>query len=211
MFVSAYHLNDRQHGDLLYDLTEDWTNLLDWEDGQGGSAYTYIYAHYRPELPEQVTVAWPATSWPQALPAGAGVEIDWDAFTNYSIYADLPTFTNNYNAAAPVLAQEHCDLDETYSYDAAVERRTADTEMKLATGGPLGSKQQNLWCLSAGATDAQTGQPIPYDQISIGSLGNLDTNGELWVVLPDNDPPVVTPKVKWKKNYKFTVSGRNTH
>ena len=66
----------------------------------------------------------------------------------------------------------------------------------------------NLWCISATATDAGTGLPIPSDQIEIGSLGNLDTNGNLWVMLPDNDPPVVTPKVPGHPNYTFAVNGQ---
>jgi hypothetical protein len=81
--------------------------------------------------------------------------------------------------------------------------------MKLATGGPLGSKAMNLWCITAAARDVDTGLPIPPEQISIGSFGNLDTNGNLYVVLPDNDPPTVTPKVAGNNNYTFTKPSAN--
>jgi hypothetical protein len=106
------------------------------------------------------------------------------------------------------MTQEHCNINIT-TIDSHGEpycnvQRKADTEMKLATGGPPGSTQMNLWCISASASDATTGQPIPYDQISIGGLGNLDTNGNLWVLLPDGDP-VVTPMVAGIMNYVFST------
>jgi hypothetical protein len=81
--------------------------------------------------------------------------------------------------------------------------------MKLATGGPPGSRQMNLWCISASATDGSTGQMIDYTNISIGGLGNLDTNGNLWVELPDNNPPVVTPTVKGNNNNTFSKPAAN--
>ena len=55
--------------------------------------------------------------------------------------------------------------------------------------------------ISASATDEATGLPIPYPQISIGQFGNLDTNGHLYVVLPDNDPDPLTPLVAGITNY----------
>jgi hypothetical protein len=80
--------------------------------------------------------------------------------------------------------------------------------MKLATGGPLGSTQKNLWVISAGATDVLTGQPIPYDQISIGGFGRLDTNGNVYAMLPDNDPADITPSVNGKPYYSFGVGAQ---
>jgi hypothetical protein len=50
------------------------------------------------------------------------------------------------------------------------------------------------------------GVPVPPEQIQIGSLGNLDTNGELVVVLPDNDPDVITPMVLTAASYGAVVS-----
>lgn len=87
-------------------------------------------------------------------------------------------------------------------------RRTADTQLMLATGGPLGSTQKNLWVISASAMDVATGQPIPYDQISIGGFGKLGTDGNLYLVLPDNDPATVTPIVPGNNDYTRTVNGQ---
>ena len=81
-----------------------------------------------------------------------------------------------------------------------------DVELKLATGGPLGSTQKNLWVISANAQDLDTGEQIPYNQISIGGFGNLDTNGNLYVVLPDDDPDSVTPQANGHRNYAFGVT-----
>jgi hypothetical protein len=58
--------------------------------------------------------------------------------------------------------------------------------------------------ISASATDADTGLPIPPEQIQIGKLGNLDTNGNLYVVLADNDPIVITPMIAGLYNFLFS-------
>ena len=125
----------------------------------------------------------------------------------WSYFSPPPAiWTNTSIADPPVLPQEHCDINQTPCGGPDV-RRTADTELMLATGGPLGSRQMNLWCLSASATDMDTGLPIPPEEIEIGGFGYQDTNAELWVLLPDNDPAVVTPKpTKWKKHYSFGVT-----
>ena len=113
----------------------------------------------------------------------------------------LLDFYTNYVAPAPTLFTAHCDIKETsdgcYGY---TERLTANTELKLATGGPLGSREMNFWMISATATaytnaEDTGGVPVPPEQIRIGSLGNLDTNGNLFVLLSDNDPLVITVTV----------------
>ena len=107
----------------------------------------------------------------------------------------------------PALIGEHCDINLPFPRDPTY-RRTADAEMKLATGGPLGSTQQNLWVISATATDEATGQPIAFTNISIGRFGHLDSDGNLYVVLPDNDPDDIPVYVPGNKNYTFTLGAR---
>ena len=81
--------------------------------------------------------------------------------------------------------------------------------MLLATGGPLGSTQKKLVDDHRRArSDCATGKPIPPEQTSIGSFGNLDTNGNLFVMLPDNDPADFTPNGPYKY-YTFYMGGRN--
>jgi hypothetical protein len=46
---------------------------------------------------------------------------------------------------------------------------------------------------------------LPPQTLSVGALGNLDTNGDLYVMLPDGDPDI-TPIAKGKGFYIFSVS-----
>ena len=128
--------------------------------------------------------------------------------TIWNNFPTPPTVTTSTSLTdPPALPQEHCDTAQTPCGGPNV-RRTADTELKLATGGPLGSTQQNMWMISASALDVATGQPIPYDQISIGGFGNPDTSGNLVVMLPDNDPTDITPRVPGNNNYTFSAGAQ---
>ena len=74
-------------------------------------------------------------------------------------------------------------------------------------------RQKNLWVISASATGYTNlpdtvGYPIPPEQISIGGFGNLDTNGNLYVMLSDNDPADVTPRAPGNNECTFTVNGQ---
>ena len=204
VFVSAYHSNlQADHLDDTSGPDDLWYDILDWEDGRGGTeAASFVYNDPVHQGPGTLFLTdWPATLWPQALLGGPKQYIFWD----YS-YTPTHVWTNTGSADPPALRQEHCDIND-HPCGGPNERRTADTEMLLATGGPLGSRQIHLWCLSASATDMDTSLPIPPEQIEIGGFGFQDTNAELWVLLPDNDPDNVTPKVKGKRNYSFSVNG----
>jgi hypothetical protein len=185
IYISSYHFNDRmEYFGYFAPPNWTWTNevdyeILDWRDGQGGVETGFYYVDSQMWTPLSYSTIWPATSWPQAM--GSGVETE-------SVYGQLYT-----NVVDLPLRIEHCDINQTIDRYGSRERRTADTELKLATGGPLGSTQKNLWVISAGATNTLTGEPIPYDNICIGNFGNLDPNGDLYVVLSDNDPADVTP------------------
>ena len=171
-----------------------WTNGSGGLGTEGGDGLTWDGG----EGPIQYEFFWPVVSWPQWESPG----VTW-----WNWQTDQWDITTNSSDTGPAPAMEHCNSSYyqnfyvspnwTYTLD---EQRTADAEMKLATGGPLGSTAMNLWVISASMTgytnllDAQ-GYPIPFDQIQIGSLGHLDTNGNFYVVLPDNDPASITPKV----------------
>jgi hypothetical protein len=53
-------------------------------------------------------------------------------------------------------------------------------------------------------------QTIPPQSLTVGALGNLDTNGNLYVVLPDGDPDV-TVIADGKGYYIFSVSAVKYH
>jgi thrombospondin type 3 repeat protein len=183
LFVSSYHMAVAES-----DFWDSQSNVdvVNWQDGQGGDEGSYWDGGLGGET---ISNWWAVTSWPQALPWSTG------------------TFTY-----PPPFGQEHCDffIHGVYTFNGFVwgERSTADIEMKLATGGPPGSTQQNLWVITATAKDKTTSQPIPPQQISIGGFGNLDSNSNLFVMLPDNDPDTVTPKVNGNNNYSFTINAQ---
>lgn len=197
VFISSYHAS--YHLDSTWEVPlfshGEWTQL-DWQDGGGGTAndgddgqLLNIYS-------------WPASQWPEPLPEGMGQSWLFTSQTNGYWETNV--------VGGPGLKEEHCSIG--WASDQQQGSRTADTEVKLATGGPPGSSQKSLWCITASATaytnqNDTTGIPVPPEQISIGGLGNLDTNGQLWVVLPDNDPSVVTPKTS-RNNYSFSVGGQ---
>ena len=195
VFVSQYHRQYKLDSTWEVPLfsSNEWS-VLDWQNGSGGKANDGDNGTLLN------TYDWSTNEWPVALPDGE--KRSW-------VYTSQTTgYWETNQAGAPHLALEHCDI-RWQGYQQA-GTRTADTEMKLATGGPPGSQQMNLWCITASAT-AHTnvarinGIIVPPEQIQIGTLGNLDTNGELWVMLPDNDPPVVTPRVDGNDNYTFAV------
>jgi hypothetical protein len=208
VFVSARHSTyDYQMNDpemILHLENPSYHGSFDWENGHGGGQSAFgnfeDYVYY----PDSSGIIWPATIWPQDLPEGVQTFIAVN--DDPSQYDPPQTNITIGGVDAPELPLNHQDTYATgYTSDHLghyTDRETGDTEVRLATGGPLGSKQMNLWCISASATgytnDAQgnpVGFGIPPIQIQIGGLGNLDTNGNLYVVLPDNDPPVVTPTV----------------
>lgn len=211
VFLSEYHVDDEWNGQIEVS-NQDGTNMIttaatqysrfNWQDAQGadGDYLTYFWGII--VFPITVESACPPTSWPQPLPGTTETVLYWDGYTE----------TNE--LGPPLLKQEHCDIgicgnDGGYPFS---EHRTADATMKLVTGGPPGSRQLNLWCLSAWATaytnlDDTTGTPVPPEQIQIGSFGNQDTNAELWVLLPDGDPDI-TPKINGKPNYIFGVGAQ---
>lgn len=205
-FIASYH----NHEHIVYPPvipggadSQTGDSTMKWQDGQAGHFYELVDTYYTTNGAHiEYLTDWPTNEWPQALSLGETTSLNWND-------GGLPS-TNNYVDNQPYLPWEHCDLAWMNDFNSG--RRTADAEIQLATGGPLGSKQMNLWCLTASATaytnvDGTMGTNVPYTQIEIGGYGNLDTNGELWVMLPDNDPDIVTPHVNGKNKYTFSVGG----
>ena len=95
--------------------------------------------------------------------------------------------------------------------------RTADTAWELLTGGKGVSQKQNLFCLSATATEilgkmlpAPMGPPdgplkgIPATAIMIDEQP-LGSDGNQWRLYQDNTPHDVTPRVGNNDYYEFTI------
>ncbi len=190
VFVSKYHMRYQMDTDWEVPLFESnvW-RTLDWEDGKGGTGNngsdgTMLNIN-----------TWPASSWPTPLPDGMNQEWLFNGYWSTNLIG------------GPDLKNEHCDTFDWTTKKSGnwsfwtTERRPADTEMKLATGGPMGSRQMNLWCISATATDQDTGLPISPAQIQIGAFGNLDSDGNLYVMLPDGTNLDATPIIAGAPDY----------
>jgi hypothetical protein len=106
----------------------------------------------------------------------------------------------------------HEEAKETYT-------RTADTFWHVQTGGKAMPKLENLWQFHGWAAELLNkrsmprfpeftpARDIPNTQVTI--LGkHLDTNGDLYQVLPDGQDLDVTPKVDGIDFYEFGVSGQ---
>ena len=87
---------------------------------------------------------------------------DFNALTNSS-YGPLLEYY--YNELGEFPEVDWGWLDSTYDHHAR-------TTMQLETGGKAGAATQNLFVISATATDMLSTNPIPPDTIEIGGLGN---------------------------------------
>jgi hypothetical protein len=177
-------------------------------DGSGGS-YTHNYLYYS-DRDELFSTTWPAFSWPSPFPDGPAVDIS-GLVSGDNWFPLVFGQTNHCSGGPPPVLTEHCDYTRSmWSADGTqfygTENRSSDTRVKLATGGPLGSTARNLWVLNVNAEDYFTHVPVPYSDISVGGFGSPDTNGNVYVVLPDNDPDDVTPAVKGPQNFSYGVS-----
>jgi hypothetical protein len=224
VFISSYQENDQEDyyfppftnsdgyvypGDSYSDI-----NFTHWSDGKGGDGQWM----FEDDTTVQWIYTWPTASFPQPLPNGTGVE-------TYLDYPDIPPYTNVCNP--PTLAQEHCNFSVGKSPFTPIHmQRTADTQMKLATGGAAGSTKMNLWIISATATayalpwaisgagggwaSALTGTNIAPQNISIFGK-TLGSDGNLYVVLPDNATPDATPIVTGGGDfYSFNISAQKS-
>ena len=202
----------------------DWTSDVetgnisgDWADGAGGSS-KWDWS----ELLSSNYGTWTNTAWVYATFDSSGNE---DITNASDDDLDNPFVVNMEHCAigTPVV-----DGSDTITYPTdppttdtlrQVESRNADAVMKLQTGGKGNSSRQNLFCLSASAAQTlcvkapyyhytgtpplPTPPPILPQSITIMKRP-LDTNGNLYVVLPDNTTQVVTPIVKGVDYYTFT-------
>lgn len=201
------------------------TNTLDWNDGLGGAALEV--AVLGPLLGNDVcttTTAWPASRWP-AMANGT-----WS--TSCLVMGDTQG-----TAAAPAIPSEHLDYHLClYSSlglivpDWHEQIQHDQTVMKMQTGGRASSGRQSLYWIWGGAVgmlyddwmpwlentwQSDAGPPttnIPPQFIQIGNLGTLDTNGYLFVVLPDGTNVDVTPTLvgmySYINNYTFGVNAQ---
>jgi hypothetical protein len=188
-----------------------------WNDGgdNGGSIYNSSVVVQNPG--EDSTgisteqMSWPQHLWPWQNDYGTGIFGGTGGSYSKSIDGPMiwpehcevsdpvgPTFTYGYEMGFNYSRWVGTEYDETYE-------RHVQTTMKLATGGRSAPGHKSLIRITGWATvvpykravppfnqyfDYANWPTIPPEQLKVGTLGNLDANGELWVVLPDGDPDV---------------------
>ena len=194
VYISCYQEWDEEQ--FVSPSWVTYTNQLIWQNGQGGSET--LFATNAETWYSLNLWSWPASLWPEQMPQGA--------FTNTELIDGI-NYTNTAEVDPPNLMEEHCNINLTSPYELQYAQRTADTQMRLATGGLPGSTGMNLWVISCTATGYPqpwivrpefpwgfSNAPINPQNISIPS-GQFDTNGNLYLVLPDNTNLDVTPVV----------------
>jgi hypothetical protein len=202
----------------------------DWHDGSGGSfSQAALYSAstgltwYR-----NITVNSPSGESPNPV----GTEIDTSICNLIPYY----NWVNTYSNAVFDVYQEHCDINVPLSVPNGkiTVSRTAQTIMKLETGGKATSRIKNLVAITASVApnnlqydfgdwdsafpywddmfwEGGPSIPIPLSSVSIGSYGTLNANGVLYKILPDNADVDITPYVAGVDSYTFGVSAQKYH
>ena len=193
VYISSYQ-DDWQETDNggIYGGIEADSYTINWQDGHGGNGSLVTWGGLINE-----TYSWPATTWPLPLTNGTVTYV-----LNGSTGVCYP----------PTLAMEQCNISEHYTdvsqgfWENLSE--TAHAEVKLATGGMTGSTGMNLWVISASATKylppwlsyPLASANIPSQNISI--LGKtLGSDGNLYLLLPDNTNMDITPVIAGAPDY----------
>ena len=223
IYVETYEESWSQHlsGCSLIprDQCKDQEITMNWQFGQGGTRnmkcdLTPWQAYTNDLIPSvnhmETLFTWPAdTNWPPLL---AGTVVSSNDFAGVTSSGATPP---------PGLPGEHCDVADPKKPPGCTAWtnlyvRHAQTVLTLKTGGKGLSTRQNLFTLTGSATEildkrwrpelgwTPDTKPIPFEQVTIGALANLGSDGRLYVVLPDNATPVVTPKTS-RKFYTFDV------
>ena len=204
IYVQSYNwLYNESH---LATIPEIWdTTSLTWENGLGGieTNNVIVTSIYYP-----ATINWPPNLWPEPYTPG-------------SIYYYFYSSSNTYSPINHYFSQVEASVSSTNPTGSTFQEQQ-HMDMKLATGGDIGSTGQNLWVISVNATNVFN--PFPFDpdhlpwygapeyvsvppqEITVGTLGNPDTNGNIYVVLPDNANLDITPQVNGSTYYTFNVS-----
>jgi hypothetical protein len=203
----------------------------DWHDKAGGSGWSVRHQHDLSSDPgaDQSNdclgvVGYPPSEWPVLL-AGA-----WNVNPECSAFRDQDN--------PPVIGMEHCDVDDPTSihwgptpildiyspwYGELVTgtlegtyKRTAQTTVKLFTGGKKIVHRSNLFVAYASVAEVLDKRAVPPltetvharaispTEITVSDMGALGSDGRRYKVLPDGETKDLTPKTS-RKFYVFTV------
>lgn len=195
--------------------TEHDDSFIFWQNGVGGSAYVEsIYELGVPNILMWETTSWPAGFWPNPQPPGTFTQF-W-----YGIYPQTNAITHSTVGGGVNGAQINATATSPLTGSSFTENNL--TPMTLTTGGAASSTAKNLFEISASAQTQTNAEPpntdhvpwlpyspfvpVPYDQISVDSFGQLDSEGKAYAVLPDNKDVIATAHIKGhdKNTYRLT-------
>jgi hypothetical protein len=142
--------------------------------------YPYIYKKF----------VWPGNAWPQ-----------FDPYPTSEVTFYGSWQTNSLSTYYVPLSEEYADHTEA-TQNGIIRKLDEHVKMKFKTGGPPGSTRKNLYVLSG----TLNGGASPPQAMSLGSLGHLGSDGNLYVVLPDNTTEEVTPNVAGMDSYGFHLN-----
>jgi len=206
-----------------------------WMDGVGGGGGGYSQYFASSSVREDsgqcgVSLSWPPSSWPDFSP---GTEIRVGDYLDSDLWDFMEVLGTD---ASPIIGQEHCHVSDpqgtSYSYedgtyyvegwDRVNYSRSAQTRMKLFTGGKAIPGRRTLFSISAWAKEllgqrftppySVLAEPffnlLPSQRVSLGELGALGSDGRLYRALPDRTTVEVTPFVPDKEHYWFDVTAQ---
>lgn len=230
VYVESYEHTDAgfshaiDNGLLFNDDAITASATVSWQDGIGGGGAAYmsgVQNAYYTDGPVTNTCntaqTWPASFYPN-LPAGT--------------YSTNGCMDGGSSPPSPVTWQhvgvqtrQDClinSFDPDYGSYQNVWHSTGQTnaqaKIKLYTGGRAYVSQQNLWGISGSATEHRiTGSyywgntpiyqdfAVPSQKIAMGNVGQLGTDGNFYIVLPNDTTKDITPAVNGLNNYAFTA------
>jgi len=200
-----------------------------WADNEPGNGWWSGYEtnHISGVSPDstgqcECTVVWPASNWP---------DLAWGQYTRAQNGGSFsPSFTDG---SPPTLINAHYNLYRNWTsalngfqvgqawytnYQHANRAISGQTTWQLFTGGKAVAHKQNLFTLSGLATELIYGNitddlissvGVAYTNITIGGLGQLGADANLYVLLPDNITTDVTPRTS-RKIYTFNLGSQKS-
>ena len=126
-------------------------------------------------------------------------------------YAKVPPLRFEYTKN---LTETHNPMNTDYGALGETIKMTEQVDVLFSAGGPPGSTTNHLYSISPytpnysfweGNYEFWTGNTVPPQQITIGTFGQLDINGNAYATIADNATVDITPTVKNLDWYAFNL------
>jgi Glucodextranase, domain B len=124
----------------------------------------------------------PSVEWMEQSAASGALPYDFDTMYGTSSSRQVKLFTGG---KAMRQKQGLFDLSSAVNRESGVDGNVPDWDFLFNEEMVYGS--QNSWHFQS------TGLPVPPDEISLGGLGSLGEDGNLWKILPDGKGIDITP------------------